>query len=152
MITGERFIQMSAGYEREQAELNVANAALRVELDTFSADSDKGEKFVELVRRYTNFETLTNAMLNEFIEKIYVHEGNWSEKNTKDENKGTRRQRIDVYLRYIGKFDVPDTRTPEEIEAERIAEEKLIKERECKRRYMRRKYAEAKAEKTVVAL
>jgi hypothetical protein len=54
---------------------------------------------------------------------------------------------VDVYLKYIGKFDAPNIRTAEELEAERIAEEKLIKKRDCNRRYMRRKYAEVRASK-----
>jgi len=51
---------------------------------------------------------------------------------------GSRSQQVDVYLKYIGKFDVPDMRTAEEIEAERIAEEKL----EARRAYSRNKTRE----------
>ena len=32
------------------------------------------EKFIALIEKYENFDTLTNTMLNEFVEKILVHE------------------------------------------------------------------------------
>ena len=32
------------------------------------------EKFIALIDKYENFDTLTNTMLNEFVEKILVHE------------------------------------------------------------------------------
>jgi hypothetical protein len=104
--------------------------------------------FLALIRKYTRFEELTNAMLNEFVDKIVVHECVWSEGRHPVNNRpmGSRSQQVDVYLKHIGKFDIPDTRTAEEIEAERIAEEKL----EAKRAYHREKtraYNERKKEK-----
>jgi hypothetical protein len=41
------------------------------------ADSDNADKFISLVRRYTNFEELTPAMINELVERVEVHEGEW---------------------------------------------------------------------------
>ena len=38
--------------------------------------------------------------MNEFIEKVVVHEA--------DKSSGVREQRIDIYLNYIGQFDVPE--------------------------------------------
>ena len=55
---------------------------------------------MELTRRYTDFAELTPAMLHEFIEKVIVHEA--------DKSSGVREQRIDIYLNYIGQFDVPE--------------------------------------------
>ena len=106
-------------------------------LDEFTADNDKAENFLALVRKYTSFEELTTPMLNSFVEKIIVHECEWSDGNTgmNGRPRGTRTQQVDVYLKYIGNFDVPDMRTAEQIEADRIAEEKL----EAKRAYHRQK-------------
>lgn len=81
-------------------------------------------------------------MISEFIDKIVVHEGEWSEDGGR--YKGTRTQRVDVYLRYIGKFDAPDVRTPEEIEAERIAFEKAERRRRQNRESSRRYEAKRK--------
>jgi hypothetical protein len=79
-------------------------------------------------------------MLNEYIEKVVVHEGVWSDGFTGVDGRprGSRTQQVDVYLKYIGTFNVPDMRTPEEVEAERIAVEKL----EAKREYHRKKTRE----------
>jgi hypothetical protein len=145
LISEERFKVMSENYEREQNELKEQNAKLQAELDAYISDSDKAEKFITLVHRYTNFEELTGAMINELVERVEVHEGEWSGAEPETGYKGTRTQQVDVYLKYIGNFDAPeppDTRTEEEIEAERIAEEKLNRQRETNRRYAQRKRAE----------
>ena len=142
-ISDERFIEMTATYEQESEELKAKNAKLQAEIDEFTADKDRADKFLELIHRYTRFEELTNTMINEFIDKIIVFEGEWSEGFNKENGRpmGTRKQRVDVYLKYIGNFDVPDMRTPEEIEAERFAAEKLEKKRAHNREYMRKRMA-----------
>jgi len=98
-LTEKRFEQLSGGYESEQAELEKLTAELRIELEAFDTDSVRGDKFMELVKRYTDFSELTPAMLHEFIEKVIVHEA--------DKSSGVREQRVDIYLNYIGQFDVP---------------------------------------------
>jgi hypothetical protein len=144
-ISAERFAQMSGGYEQEQAALKTQNETLQTELDAFKTDSMRAENFIALVRRYTQVEELTPEMLYEFIDKIIIHECVWSEQDKNNRRKGTRTQKIEVFLRYIGDFNVPDLRTPEEIEAEHIAAEKLDKKRaqgrEISRRYRERKLA-----------
>ena len=99
-LTEKRFEQLSGGYESEQAELEKQTAGLRTELNAFDTDSIRADKFMELTRRYTDFTELTPAMLHEFIEKVVVHEA--------DKSSGVREQRVDIYLNYIGRFDVPD--------------------------------------------
>ena len=99
-LTEKRFEQLSGSYESEQSELEKLTAELRTELDAFDTDSVRGDKFMELTRRYTDFTELTPAMLHEFIEKVVVHEA--------DKSSGVREQRVDIYLNYIGQFDVPE--------------------------------------------
>lgn len=55
--------------------------------------------FIELVKRYTDFSELTTPMLNEFVEKILVHEADYSS--------GERVQEVEIYLNFIGKFELP---------------------------------------------
>ena len=147
-INEDLFNEMTGGYTQERLELRTKSDKLQKELDECNADSVKADKFIEIVQRYTNFDELTTPMLNEFIDKVVVYEGEWSE-GINPENKrpmGTRKQRVDVYLKYIGDFSVPDMRTAEQIEADRLAEEKL----EAKRKYQREKvraYTEKKREK-----
>jgi DNA invertase Pin-like site-specific DNA recombinase len=137
---GEDFFnQMSEEYNRERAELREKNDTLKAEIDAFKTDSERADNFIALVRRYTRFEELTNAMINEFVEKIVIHESVWSEQTETERRKGTRSQQIDIYLKYIGCYSTPDTRPQEEIEAERIAEEKLQRKRAQKRESERRR-------------
>ena len=128
---------MTGGYKQERIDLRSKTDALQSELDEWNSDGDRADRFIKIVRRYTNFEELTTAMLNEFVDKVIVHEGEWSDGNTGigGRPRGRRTQDVEVYLKYIGKFDVPDMRSAEQIEADRIAEEKL----EARRAYHRKK-------------
>jgi hypothetical protein len=112
-LNDERFAQMSAAYDKEQAELKAQNETLRAELESFEQDSLKADNFLALVRRYTEFDELTTEMLHEFVDAIYVHEA--------DKSSGERRQKVDIRLNYIGKFTIPGDEpkplTPEEIAA-----------------------------------
>ncbi|MDR1892276.1 MAG: recombinase family protein [Oscillospiraceae bacterium] len=129
-LTEKRFEQLSAGYESEQAELETQTAKLREELAQFESDTLRADKFMELAKRYTDFSELTPAMLHEFVEKVVVHEG--------DKSSGRRVQQVDIYLNYIGQFDIPDYSAPEEEDPAKA------KEREYQREYKRRKRAEQK--------
>jgi len=126
--------------------LKTQNTKMQTELDEVNAENDKTDNFLTLIRKYTNFEELTTAMINELIDKIVVYECEWSEGFAENGRpRGTRSQRVDVYLKYIGVFNVPDMRTPAEIEAERIAAEKLEKKRKHQREYMRERQAKKRA-------
>jgi hypothetical protein len=130
---------MSASYEQEQTQLREQIDTLTAEMETFECNRQNMDRFTNLVRKYTQITELTAQIINEFIERIEVHEGVWSDATKAQPRRGTRSQQIDVYLKYIGQFDIPETRTQEEIEAQRIAEEKLIRRRERNRLHARRK-------------
>jgi hypothetical protein len=123
-------------YEKEQANLEESVTNLKNELVSYEEDSNRVDKFIELVHKYTDFTELTTPMLHEFVEKIVVHEA--------DKSSGVRMQQIDIYLKYIGKLDAPMKElTPEEFKEE----EKKRKKRAWNRNYMRRKYEKEKAER-----
>ena len=82
---------------------------------------------MELVRRYTDFSVLTTPMILEFVDKIVVH--------APDRSSGERMQEVDIYLKFIGKFDVP---LPEPTPEELAEQERLRKKREKQREYSRR--------------
>jgi hypothetical protein len=138
-LSDERFTQLSGAYEQEQADLREQSAKLRAELDAWNADNEKADKFIGVVRRYTEFETLSNAMLNEFVDKIIVHKP--------DKSSGERVQQVDVYLNFIGNFAAPVEEepplTPEELEAQEKRRKKLERQREANRRF----YAKQKAKR-----
>jgi hypothetical protein len=129
-ISEDMYIEMTGGYEQERSDLREKTAALQAELDEYINDGERADRFIEIVRRYTEFEELTPCILNEFVEKVIVSEGEWSEGvGENGRHRGSRSQKVDVYLKYIGNFDAPDLRTPEQIETERLAEEKLARTR-----------------------
>lgn len=130
-LTDKRFEILSAGYEREQSELEQSITALQAELDSFNTDSVRADKFIEIVRKYTDFTELTAPMIHEFIEKIVVHEA--------DKSSGERVQKVDIYLNFIGKFDAPHPApTPEEIAEEEKEKKRRAQRREAQRRYVER--------------
>ena len=93
-IPDKHFTRLLAEYDEEQTGLEAAIAQWQEAIESWNADRLKTDKFIELVSRYTDFSELTTPMLNEFIEKVVVHEG---------EGRGnSRRQRIDIYLNFIG--------------------------------------------------
>jgi hypothetical protein len=127
-LSEKRFEILSAEYEDEQAALEQSIERLQAELNGFNADSVRADRFIEIVKRHTDFSELTAPMINEFIEKIVVHAA--------DRSSGEREQQVDVYLNFIGRFEVPEvTPAPEGIAAEEQAREKRAHHREAQRRY-----------------
>jgi DNA invertase Pin-like site-specific DNA recombinase len=101
-LTEKRFTALASTYEEEQENLERHIAELQAGLDRFSEDGDKTERFIGLVRKYTDFTELTPAMLNEFVEKIVVHEAEGMRQGY------GRFQRVEIFLSFIGKFEVPE--------------------------------------------
>jgi len=130
-LSDERFQQLSDGYEVEQRELKQRNAELQAEVDGYEADSVKAENFIILVKRYTDFPELNASIINEFVDRIVVHEA--------DRSSGKRIQRVDIYFNFIGAFDIPveeSIPTAEELEAERKQDALRAKRRQYNRRHI----------------
>jgi hypothetical protein len=108
-LSEKRFEILSREYEDEQENLENQIAELRAALEHYKEDSGRAEKFLEIVRRYTDFTELTPAMLNEFVDKIVVHEA--------VRTNGRRTQQVDIFLNFVGKLDI-DLPGQEETEAE----------------------------------
>ena len=135
-LPDKHFTRLLAEYDEEQTALEASMAGWQEQIDSWNTDRLKTEKFIELVKRYTDFSELTTPMLNEFIEKIIVHEATGGRGSS-------RRQRLDIYLNFIGAFEVPpDIVTPMEAkEQRRQREERAAKEAQ------RRKNEKARIEK-----
>lgn len=72
------------------------------------------ESFMALAKKYADFEELTPLMINEFIDKIIVHESNGV--------RGFgRKQKIEIYFNFIGQFIPPIPEEEIREEAERQA-------------------------------
>lgn len=99
-ISDERFTELSSDYENEQRELKERRTQLQEELAKAKEAKSNAEQFMEIVRKHTNFEELTHTLLREFVDKIIVHEA------SRDKD-GIRRQEIEIYYSFVGKFDLP---------------------------------------------
>ena len=89
---------------------------------------------ISLINRYENFDELTNTMLNEFVEKIIVHER---------DRKGsqTSKQKIEIYFNFIGNYEPPKEELSEEEWLKLEDEERKNNERKDKlyQNYLKRK-------------
>ena len=117
-ITDERFDTLLAEYEAEQKTLQASVAEAEQRVSSFEEDTVRVEQFMELARKYTDFSELTTMMINEFIDKIIVH--------APEKVKGDRVQEVEIYLKFIGHFELP---APELTEEEIQRQEFLKKER-----------------------
>lgn len=69
------------------------------EIDDYSQSKTDTGKFLKMIKKYTYFEILTTPMLNEYIDKIIVHEATGARKG-KD-----RKQQVDIYFNFVGKIE-----------------------------------------------
>ena len=96
-LTDDRFKKLSEAYEQEQAALRESIPTLTARVETIDSKAVNLQHFLKLVRKYTQPEKLTPAMLRELVEKVVVY--------APDKSSGHRIQRIDVHYTFIGKID-----------------------------------------------
>ena len=128
-----RYRALDAQYTKEQDALEIEIAELEKAVTGYEQSQKSAEKFIALIDKYENFDTLTNTMLNEFVEKILVHER--ARKGSQDTT-----QEIEIYFNFLGRYIPPSLQpvplTPEE-------QEELQKKEERKDRlhqnYLKRK-------------
>ena len=129
-LSDKRFEFMLSEFENEQDTLEISMENAKAEIEKYESDTVRADKFIELVKRYTDFSELTTPMLNEFVEKILVHEADYSS--------GERVQEVEIYLNFIGKFELP----VKEPTAEEIVEHEKLKARRAKKAEYNRRYME----------
>ena len=116
-----RYKALDAQYAKEQDALEIEIAELEKAVTGYEQSQKSAEKFIALIDKYENFDTLTNTMLNEFVEKILVHER--SRKGSQDTT-----QEIEIYFNFLGRYIPPSLQpvplTPEEQEELRKKEER----------------------------
>ena len=129
-LPDKRYEMLSAGYEKEQAELEQSIKACREQLTQYDEDTDRTEEFLALVHKYTDITELTPVIINEFVDKILVHKA--------EKIYGERVMEIEIYLNFIGKVELPAQELTEEELAE-IKEKQRLRERNAM--YQRRRRA-----------
>ena len=134
-ISDELFDSLLSEYDKEQKDLKAVAETDTKQLDEYEQDTENVNRFLELVDRYTDFPELTPQMIYEFVDKILVH--------APERIDGCRAQEIEIFLKYVGKFDLP---IPEPTDEELALEEKRRKTREKNRRKYERRKARQQAE------
>lgn len=97
-ISEYNFNMLSQKYQSEQQSLTEQIEALKTQLATQEQSTADAEKWVKLIRQYTDPTELTAELLNTLIEKILIHEA-------VKQPDGTREQEVEIFYRFVGKID-----------------------------------------------
>ena len=155
-----RYEALDAQYAKEQDALNAEITELENAVTGYEQSRKSAEKFIALIDKYENFDTLTNTMLNEFVEKILVHER--ARKGSQDTT-----QEVEIYFNFVGRYIPPALQpvplTPEEQEELRKKEERKDrlhqnylrrkangKQKEWEERYTAKRKAQVEAAKAAI--
>ena len=120
-LSDSRYQTLGSQYDSEQSKLTAEVSALEKSIHGYEKHEKDADRFISLIDKYESFDNLTIAMLNEFIEKILVHER---------DRKGSREttQEVEIYFNFVGRFVPPAfgeaELTPEELEERRKKEER----------------------------
>ena len=132
-LPDSRYEVLDAQYAKEQAALTAEIATLEKAVSDYEKHEKDADRFIALIEKYQNFDKLTVAMLNEFVEKILDHE-----RDRKGSIQTT--QEVEIYFNFVGKFVPPAfgevELTPEELEEIRKREERKDK---LHQNYLKRK-------------
>ena len=131
-LPDSRYEVLDKQYAREKAELDAEIKELEAKLTEYEKSRNSAGKFIALIDKYEKFEELTPAMVNEFVDKVLVHE-----RDRKGSIQTT--QEIEIYFNFVGRYVPPAMMTEptaeEQAEIDRI---NRIKDRRHQQ-YLRRK-------------
>ena len=133
-LPDKRYEFLSRQYETELAALEQESKGLQETVDSYVDGSASAKKFMALLKKYQDFDELTNAMANELIEKIYVY-------NRDRKGSIQTTQRVDIHFAFIGYFVPPEKPIDPEVKAAMEAEQAKIEAKKDRlhRNYLRRK-------------
>ncbi len=97
-LSDERFRKLSQEYQEEQNTLNARIRELQEILMKAKEQSDNVNRFMRLIRKYTDITELTPEIVREFVEKVIVHE--------KQVIDGKRTQAVEIIYNCVGA--IPD--------------------------------------------
>ena len=93
-VPDERYEKMSSKFEAEQSGLKEAASVLEKELALLESEAVNVDKFLSVVRKYTEIEELSAAIVHEFIDRIVIH--------NPEQARGNRRQKVEIIYNNIG--------------------------------------------------
>ena len=120
-IPERQYQRLMAQYDDEQTVCEARIAELKKELDNAETTKVDLKRFIKLIRKYKDCETLTDEMLYELVEKVVIHSASGGRTIY-------RQQQIDIYFNFIG-----DT-FPSQIEISRSDKKNLTEQQLAKRK------------------
>ena len=96
-IPDNRYVQMSNRFEDEQSKLKESVNEMSSELAKYKLTTDETEKFTSVIDKYTDIKELDDIIINEFIDKIFVHH--------KEDIDGKTFQQVEIYYEFVGNLN-----------------------------------------------
>ena len=97
-LTEERFNKLSESYDQEQKELETRIKELQDFIDNEKEKYLNASYLINIVKKYTEINELTDEIVHEFIQKIVIHH--------KVKINGVKTQQIDIYYNGIGHVEI----------------------------------------------
>ena len=129
-----RYAALDAQYAKEQEALSKEITELEKSVKGYDQGKRSAEKFIAMIDKYQDFDTMTTTMLNEFVEKILVHERD--QKGRQDTG-----QEVEIYFNFVGKYIPPTLKAAEPTQEEL----EILRQKEERREKLHRAYLQRKA-------
>ena len=129
-----RYAALAARYAKEQEVLSKEITELEKSVKGYDQGKRSAEKFIAMIDKYQDFDTMTRTMLNEFVEKILVHERD--QKGRQDTG-----QEVEIYFNFVGKYIPPTLKAAEPTQEEL----EVLWQKEERREKLHRAYLQRKA-------
>lgn len=92
-----RYAALDEQYAKEQGALYEEIKGIETAIDGYEQSRKSADKFIALIEKYENFDTMTTPMLLEFVEKILVHE-----RDRKGSIETT--QEVEIFFNFVGRY------------------------------------------------
>ena len=99
-ISEERYIKMSDNYEAEQKALIERLNYLKAEIEKAKTQYDNINRFMAIVKKYSDFDEITPEILRAFVDKVIIHE--------KVKVDGHYVHTIEIIYNFVEAIDLPD--------------------------------------------
>lgn len=96
-IPDRQFERLMKDYTEEQSHVEDLIKKYTTVIEENATETFNANKFIALVKKYTDFTELTDKMIYEFINRVEVHEAVG--------DKVKRSMKVDIYFNFIGKYE-----------------------------------------------
>ena len=98
-ITDERFVRMTANYEKEHKNLTASVENWKLELENAQQQEVDLRQLLRALREFTEVKQLTPELVNALIQRIEGH--------SKEKVNGRNRVKVDIYFTAVGMVNIP---------------------------------------------